>query len=268
MQTIFERALRIRTDTLGPDSPGVAEILQAIADNHRLPGLFEQAMAAEADAMRIRSAIYPEGSVFLAHSLHSRANLLRDMNKADEAMAAYKNAMSIHEAVTGKASLQYCQVLGDYGDCLRTQKKLEEADSTLQHALHGIQALVGKNHILNADHLRAYVMTCIDSNDPEKHTIALAMLDQTVMPICHEVFGEGHPATLFCRGLIGLVEMLNITPRSVRTEETIPQDLIDDALDGFDNYEQGKFSPEQPWVRYLGGYVSDHHTRVETAPNT
>ena len=262
---IFERALHIRTDMLGPDNPAVAEVHQAIADNYRLPGSFKQAMAAETEAMRIRTSVYPEGSVFLAHSLHSRANLLRDMNKASEAISTYKDAMTIHEAVTGKESLQYYQVLGDYGDCLRVEKKLEEADSTLQQALHGIQAIVGKAHIINADHLRAYVMVCIDSNDPEKHSVALAMLDQTIMPICLEVFNETHPFTLFCRGLIGLVEMLNITPRSVRTEETTPQDLIDDALDEFDNYKQGRFSHEQPWVRYLGGYVPEHQTRVKTA---
>ena len=40
------------------------------------------------------------------------------------------------------------------------------------------------------------------------------MLDQTVMPICHEVLGEGHPATLFCRGLIGLVIGLTWEPHA------------------------------------------------------
>lgn len=262
--SLYMRCMDIRSDLLGPQSPAVAEVWQAIADNHRIPGTFDEAVAADDASMTIRSQLFQPESIPVCNSLHSRANILRDLNKPEEAEPFYKQALGIIAEICGEQSLLYNQILGDYGDNLRVSRKLPEACEMLQTAVSGIQALVGKKHILNADHMRTYAMANIDIMAEDKHHIAIVMLEDSVLPIYMQVVGGLHPATLFTKGLIGLVDVLNVTPRTARTaddlsERTTPQDNIDDALDFFSCYKQRPFTALQPWVRYLGGYLEDRH---------
>jgi tetratricopeptide (TPR) repeat protein len=43
------------------------------------------------------------------------------------------------------------------------------------------------------------------------------------------------------------------------------QDLIDDALEFFDGYDQGPFDDAHPWVSHLGGFITPSVSRASTA---
>ena len=43
------------------------------------------------------------------------------------------------------------------------------------------------------------------------------------------------------------------------------QDLIDDALEFFDGYDQGPFDDAHPWVARLGGFITPSVSRASTA---
>jgi tetratricopeptide (TPR) repeat protein len=260
--SIYTRSLDIRVRLLGTSNPGVAEVWHAMADNHRLHGSFDAAVEAEFAAMAIRSKVYAPDSLPIADSLLVRANILRDLNKPEEALPLYEQAVGIYGATCGDESLLFCSMLGDMGECHRVLRDIPRATATIEKAVQGVQKLVGKGHILNADLQLRYAMTAIDCMTESQLAVALVILDQSVLPLYERLVGDMHPAAVFARGLVGLVEVLHMTPRSTRMDDTggmvevaTPQDLIDDALVYFRSYRHGPFSALHPWVRCLGGYM-------------
>ena len=265
VETVFERALLMKTNILGENHPDIAEIHLELAETARMYGNFQQAEKHASVCLGICSKHFPTESPIVGNAVFHHAQILRDSGNASAALQFYEESLAIYSKNIGDETAEYGYILGNYGECLRLAGgNNEKSGKATTEALTIIQKIFGKENVNNAEFMRNFALLNMDSREQDKLGMSYTILMDSVLPVSKNILGDKHPSTLYTKGLIGLVENLLMTPRTDRsgaaeTETPSPQDMIDDALDYFDVYPHGKFSEKHPWVIQLGGFLT-HET--------
>jgi tetratricopeptide (TPR) repeat protein len=132
---LYQRALHIREQALGPEHPRVADPLNGLANLY-----LKQRKDAEAErlyqrALHIREqALGPDHSD-VAVSLHGLANLYQMQGKDTEAESLYQRACSIREQHLGQYHPETAQTLHDLALFRQKQGNLSEALSLVERVL-------------------------------------------------------------------------------------------------------------------------------------
>jgi tetratricopeptide (TPR) repeat protein len=195
--------------------------------------------------------------------LHLRAQILREAECLEDSRVLYELAIVQCREVYGDRSSYYVILLGELADCLRRQRKFQLAEVALEESLKLRREILGKGHFLVGELERSVALLLLDMGCPD------LALDRMVSAVA--IMGSGldtaergdmcHPDIMFNRGIEGLCtrsKLASDDAANVKNREAVlqAQSLIDDALDFFDTYPQGKYSDLHPYILRLGGFAS------------
>jgi len=192
--------------------------------------------------------------------LHLRAQILREAEFLEDARVLYELALTKCRENYGDRSAAYVILLGDLADCLRRQRKFQLAEVAIEESLKLRKEVLGEGHYLVGELERSAALLLLDVDCPD---LALARMESSVAAIMGTALDQGgisHPDLMFNRGIEGLCIRAKFSSSEstgqMRESVLRAQSLIDDALDYFDVYPQGKFSDLHPFILRLGGFGS------------
>jgi tetratricopeptide (TPR) repeat protein len=240
---------------------------QAVGFNHLGLGRVDAALDACSLCLNIFCAIRDSRSVSeealgasVWRVLHLRAQALREAEFLEDARVFYELALTQCREIYGVRSAAYVILLGDLADCLRRQRKFQLAEVALDESLKLRREVLGEGHYLVGELERSAALLLLDVDCPD---LALARMESRVAPIMRAALDQedtSHPELMFNRGIEGLCirakHKSSESAGQVREIVLQAQSLIDDALDYFDVYPQGKFSDLHPFILRLGGFGS------------
>ena len=123
-EPLFQRALHIREQALGPQHPYVAISLTGLATLYREQGKYEQAELLYLRALRIREQTAQHPSI--ADSLHHLACLRHMQQQTTAALSLYQQALAMRERVLGLQHPQTRKTRNAYIQLLRELGHAEE----------------------------------------------------------------------------------------------------------------------------------------------
>lgn len=174
----------------------------------------------------------------------------------------------------------YALGLGELGECLRLRRLMDRSMATLVEALRIRKLVFGEHHISVAQAQLYIALLLIDMNDWSHCEQARQQLEEHVIPLVESIVGTNHPFFAYCRANLGLclttLQAFDVSaahePNSDvvggtrGAEESIAhklaqtargQQMIDEALEFFDVYEQGPFGDDHPWIMRFGGWSAE-----------
>lgn len=135
-EPLYERALRIREQELGPEHPDVAYPLHGLANLSYVQGKYEQAELLYQRALRMREDALGPTHLDVTNTLNHLAVLYKEQGKYVEAKALYERALRNQEQVLGPEHPQVATLLHNLADLYAAQKKYVEAEPLYERALH------------------------------------------------------------------------------------------------------------------------------------
>jgi len=94
---LYERALGLREQTLGPEHPGVADSLNNLANIHEISGEYEEARVLHERALVIREKVFGPEHPLVASSLVGVAWVALEQHRASEAIPLAERALALRE---------------------------------------------------------------------------------------------------------------------------------------------------------------------------
>ena len=146
-EPLLLRALALRRQLNGPDSPEVAETLVEVGLIHERFGRFTEAAEDNAEAVRILRA-HPEADrLLLAHALHGLAFAHMRLRQFPEAEREIREAVAIKRARFGERHAEVAWSLNILGDVLTHVGRYDEAIAVHRAALVMRRDLLGPDHL-------------------------------------------------------------------------------------------------------------------------
>ena len=232
--------------------PTYAAALHASAANMLQPGCFVEALARCEAAAAIMLRVFGPASALAAPCLTTRARLLCLLQRAPEAEIVLRNALASLRESGAESSAAHAVALGEYGECLRLQgpERIDEADGSLSSGLRARRAAFGSTHRLVADSMRCIAFLSLDRGRKDD---ALALMRDGALPLFETVLGPEHPETMWTSGNVGLF-MMAADAGGESDAPSPAESLLTSSLDFLGTYEYGRFAPEHPLIKRLGGY--------------
>ncbi len=188
-QDLLEKALDVRTTTLGPDHTDVGTTLKLLGtvsfDKGNLAkaaNLYEKAMAIQ------EKAVGPETEE-VAACLHNLGNVNLKQGNYDEARRLMERSLSIREKVLGPEHENVAATINSLGAITYLEGNLKEAQDLWERALKIREKVWGEDHPLIAHSLNNLALVHLNSGDPKG---AVPLL-QRVVQIQEKVLGADHP---------------------------------------------------------------------------
>ena len=264
---VFDRACGIKKRVLGDGHPDVAAVLLLMTRNLLGPGYVEEALLCCRRAAELLSVKFDKKSAPAAACLYATAQAMYCSGKYSRAQELYQHAMFVAAQFFTENSSHYAVIQSSLGDCYRMQKRSDLAMKALQQSANVLNTLCGGEHPLTLRALRSLALAQLDSGLPEEARI---LLEDHVLPSFERAAGIANtPDIVYTRGLVGICfsaeyELLSSSDRLIPDADLeSARNLIDDALEYFDTYPQGPFDNHHPWIKDLGGFVTQ--SRVGTA---
>ena len=192
-EPLFQRALLIAEQQLGPEHLQVASSLHNLGILYHDQGKYEQAELLLQRALHIREhALGPEHPQ-LAYPLNNLGNLYREQGKCALAEPLLQRALHIWEQALGPEHPRLAYPLTNLGILYYEQGHYEQAEPLLQRALH-IQ-----EHALGPEHPRlAYPLTNLGNLYYEQgHYEQAEPLYQRALHIREQALGQEHPQVAY-----------------------------------------------------------------------
>ena len=145
-EPLFQRALRIQKQALGPDHPQVARSLYGLAFMHSRQGKYTQAEPLFQQALHIQKQALGPDDPQVAQSLYGLAFLSNEQGKYAQAEPLFQQALRIWEQVLGPDHLQVAYPLNGLTVVYRMQTKYAQAEALCQRALDIREHLLGSEH--------------------------------------------------------------------------------------------------------------------------
>jgi tetratricopeptide (TPR) repeat protein/transcriptional regulator with XRE-family HTH domain len=188
-EPLYQRALRIREQRLGPDH---VEVANALSD---LAYLFlERGQQAEAEPLYLRAVHISEQTlgadhVLVARMLNNLALLYRDQGRYPEAEARYQRAVRIVEQTPSADPLLPALLCSNLAHLYREQGRDTEAEALYQRAVQIVEHHLGADHPRLMSMLTGLANLCRDQGrDAEAEA-----LYQRAWVLWEAVFGPDHP---------------------------------------------------------------------------
>ncbi len=145
-EPLFQRALHIREQALGPDHPEVALSLNNLANLYREQGKYAEAEPLYQRALYISEQALGPDHPEVAPSLNNLANFYREQGKYAEAEPLFQRALHIWEQALGPDHPQTAYPLNNLANLYQEQGKYTEAEPLYQRALHIWEQALGPDH--------------------------------------------------------------------------------------------------------------------------
>ena len=141
-----EKALRIRSDALGPEHPDTASSLANLGSLFQLWGRYDQAWEYHQRALEIRMQ-FPEEGLKIAQSQDSLGKVARRQERFETSIEFHLKALKIRESITGRENREVAESLHDLGVVSQGQRLLDDARR------YHLEALTVRNSVFGKDHL-------------------------------------------------------------------------------------------------------------------
>jgi tetratricopeptide (TPR) repeat protein len=134
-ELLFQQALRIREQLLGPEHLDVAHSLHSLANLYLVQGKYMEAESLFQQALRIREQLLGPEHPDIAHSLNLLAGLYCIQGKYTEAKSLFQQALRIREQLLGPEHLDVAYSLNSLANLYLVQGKYTEAEPFFQRTL-------------------------------------------------------------------------------------------------------------------------------------
>jgi tetratricopeptide (TPR) repeat protein len=145
-EPLYQQALSIREQQLGPDHPNTATTLNNLAVLYRSQGKYEQAEPLYVRALRIREEQLGPAHPDIAQSLNNLASLYKSQGKYEQAEPLYIRALCICEEQLGASHPYTATSLNNLAELYRNQGKYSEAEPLYRRALAILLQSLGSQH--------------------------------------------------------------------------------------------------------------------------
>jgi tetratricopeptide (TPR) repeat protein/transcriptional regulator with XRE-family HTH domain len=188
-EPLFQRALQIREQQLGPEHPETAYPLNGLANLYRDQGKYAEAEPLYQRALRIREQQLGPEHPLVAYPLNNLAILYREQGKYAEAEPLYQRALQIREQQLGPEHPLVASSLNGLAILYSEQGEYAEAEQLYQRALQIREQQLGPEHSLVATSLNNLALLFSKQG---KYTEA-EPLYQRALSIWKQQVGPEHP---------------------------------------------------------------------------
>src|SRR5450755_530016 len=214
-EPLYQRALHIWEQQLGPAHPDVAHSLNGLANLYRKQSKYAEAEPLYQRALRIREQQLGPEHPQVAYPLSNLASLYHEQGKYVEAEPLYQRALRIREQQLGPEHPDVAYPLNGLASLYHEQGKYVEAEPLYQRALRIREQQLGPEH---PD--VAYPLNGLASLYHEQGKYVEAeSLYQRALHIRERALGSHHPKTVDTRKrLIALLYMMGQHEEAARLE--------------------------------------------------
>jgi tetratricopeptide (TPR) repeat protein len=152
-EPLYQQALSIREQQLGPDHPNTATTLNNLAVLYRSQGKYEQAEPLYLRSVQIYEQQLGPDHPNTATTLNNLAVLYRNQGKYELAEPLYVRALRIREEQLGPAHPDIAQSLNNLASLYKSQGKYEQAEPLYIRALCICEEQLGASHPYTATSL-------------------------------------------------------------------------------------------------------------------
>jgi len=145
-KALFERALAITEQALGPDHPDVASILGNSANVHMHMGAFGEAKPLLERALAIKEKAFGPDHPDFAATLNNLADNQDSMGLYEEAKALYERALTIREKALGPDHALVAATLNNLARVHDSTGANQEAKALFERALAILEKALGSDH--------------------------------------------------------------------------------------------------------------------------
>ena len=190
-EPLFQRALRIREQHLGPEHADTAATLNNLAALYWQQGRYAEAEPLFQNALHIREQYLGPEHPLVALALNNLAFLSSQLGKDEQVELLYQRALHIWEQQLEPEHLDVAYALHGLALLYSKQNKETEAERFFQRALHIREQLLGLEH----PGLAALLSDFAEFQQAHGKASEAASLYQRVLTIREHVFGVDHPLT-------------------------------------------------------------------------
>ncbi|MGA6827415.1 tetratricopeptide repeat protein [Nitrospira sp. NS4] len=188
---LYQRALAIREQVLGPEHPDTAASLNDLASLYGSQGRYAEAEPLYQRALAIREQVLGPEHPDTAASLNNLASLYRSQGRYAEAEPLYQRALAIREQVLGPEHPDTAASLNDLASLYGSQGRYAEAEPLYQRALAIREQVLGPEHPDTATSLNGLA----GLYESQGRYVEAEPLYQRTLFISERVLGPEHPDT-------------------------------------------------------------------------
>ena len=276
-QKLFEQALAIRKNELGPDHPDVANSLSNMASIYRRQAHYQEAESAAKEALGIREKKLPPEHPDIATALNVLAEIYRAEGQYTLAEPLLNRALQIRKKVFAPNHASVATTLNSLGNLYESKGRMREAETAYKSAL-----AIWERH-LAPDHPD---LATVRSNlgalyEAQKRYPEAEPLLRTSLASRAKSLGEHHPD--FIKSLLLMGELLKETGRSDEAEKqfqralTLRRDAIREVsiffatnrnkIDNASTIAFGGERAEDLTVGYANVWIPEQSAQPATAPH-
>jgi tetratricopeptide (TPR) repeat protein/nucleoside phosphorylase len=189
-EPLYQQALRIGEQALGPEHLDVAESQHNLANLYAEQGKYGEARLYYQRALRVKEALLKPEHPSLALSLHCLANLSAEQGKYAEAKALYQRALRIYQQTPAFLhSYEVIYTLGDLATLYQELGEYAEAETLYQQMLQVFELMAAPPHpgmALLLNNLAVLYKT-------QGKYAAAEQLYQRALHIREQILGPEHP---------------------------------------------------------------------------
>ena len=190
-EPLYQRALGIREQQLGPLHPDTAQSLNRLAGLYKAQGQYEQAEPLYQRALAIREQQLGPLHPHTAQSLNNLAALYVRQGQYEQAEPLYQRALAIREQQLGPLHPDTAQSLNNLAALYKSQGQYEQAEPLYQRALAIYEQQLGPLHPDTAQSLNNLAVLYDSQGQYEQ----AEPLYQRALAICEQQLGPLHPHT-------------------------------------------------------------------------
>ena len=232
-EPLYQRSLRIREASFGPNHPDVALSLNNLASLLSNTNRKSEAERLFQRSLCIREAYFGPNHPDVAQSLNNLALLLSDTNRNSEAEPLYRRALSIREASFGPNHPDLATSLNNLASLLSDTNRNSEAEKLYRRALSIREASFDPNHPFVASSLNSLASLLSDTNRNSE----AEPLYRRALRIQEVSLGPDHP--LVASSLNNLALLLFDTNRNSEAEPLYRRAL---------SIQEASLGPDHPFV--------------------
>lgn len=254
-EPLYQQALHIREQSLGPMHPDVAATLDGLAILYRTWGRY-----LEAEPLFLRSLAINEQQSGPEHpdtaqSLNNLAILYYDQGKDEQAEAFYQRALAINEKALGRDHPATARILNNLAVFYAGKKMFAEAEPFFQQVVHIMEQQLGPEHPRTITGLNNLAELYREEGKYEE----AESLYRRALLIWETTLGADHPRVAL--GLTGIAILYQEQGRYAESEQIFQQALhIQEQRLGLESHQvastlkylaalytgQGKYSEAEP----------------------
>ncbi len=194
-ESLYQHALHIREQQLGPEHPHAAYPLNGLAILYDEQGKYIEAEPLYLRALRIREQQLGPRHPLVAYSLYGLANFYYEQSQYEQAEPLYLRAWHIREQQLGPEHPQLAYPLNGLANLYGEQGKYAQAEPLYLQALHIREQSLGLEHLEMATTLQDFAaFQEIRGNQQDACSLYLRALN-----IREHVLGTQHPKTIQIR---------------------------------------------------------------------